>query len=223
MNNKILRNITWLVVISLAPTGLGIAQLAAQSQTTVAQTPAPTADTVGVHDALRPGDMVRVRIWREPDLSGDYQVDDQGMVVLPKLGPMKVTDLSPTMVKSNIVTGYERFLAQTSIDVAVLRRVQVLGAVKNPGLYPMDATMTIADALAMAGGVTPDGDSKKIQLLRHGQKIESDVEMRTRVSDSPIRSGDQLYVPERSWLARNPYFAGAALAAFVSMIAIVTR
>ena len=49
--------ITWLVVISLAPTGLGIAQLAAQSQTTVAQAPAPTADTVGVHDALRPGDM----------------------------------------------------------------------------------------------------------------------------------------------------------------------
>src|SRR5919199_875193 len=165
--------------------------------THVAQAPTP--------DAILPGDVVRLRIWREPDLSGDFPIDESGEVVLPRVGPVKATSETPQSLKTKLYSEYQKYLAQTSIDVTVLRRVQVLGAVRNPGLYPLDATMTVSDAVAMAGGVTSDGNDKKVQLIRAGQTINGHLDQRERLVDSPIRSGDQLYIPYRSWLARNGY------------------
>src|SRR5919199_758162 len=124
-------------------------------------------------DAILPGDVVRVRIWREPDLSGDFPIDESGEVVLPRIGPVKATSETPQSLKAKLYSEYQKYLAQTSIDVTVLRRVQVLGAVRNPGLYPLDATMTISDAVAMAGGVTSDGNDKKVELVRGGKKLSS--------------------------------------------------
>ena len=174
-------------------------------------------------DAILPGDVVRLRIWREPDLSGDFPIDESGEVVLPRIGPVKATSETPESLKAKLYNEYQKYLAQTSIDVSVLRRVQVLGAVKNPGLYPLDATMTVSDAVAMAGGVTPDGNEKKVQLVRGGQKLSGNLPQRTRLADTPIRSGDQLYVPYRSWLSRNGYLAGSLIAASATVIAILSR
>src|SRR5215210_834950 len=87
--------------------------------------------------ALRPGDTIRLRIWREPDLSGDFQVDESGLVVLPKLGPTRVSGQDPRALKQLVTQSYAEYLKNPSIDVQILRRIQVLGAVKNPGLYPV--------------------------------------------------------------------------------------
>ena len=174
-------------------------------------------------DAILPGDVVRLRIWREPDLSGDFPIDESGEVVLPRVGPVKATSETPESLKAKLYSEYQKYLAQTSIDITVLRRVQVLGAVRNPGLYPLDATMSVSDAIAMAGGVTSDGNEKKVQLVRGGQKLSGNLPQRTRLADTPIRSGDQLYVPYRSWLSRNGYLAGSLLAAAATVTAILLR
>ena len=174
-------------------------------------------------DVILPGDIVRLRIWREPDLSGDFPIDESGEVVLPRVGPVKATSETPQSLKTKLYSEYQKYLAQTSIDVTVLRRVQVLGAVRNPGLYPLDATMTVSDAVAMAGGVTPDGNEKKVQLVRSGQRLSGNLPQRTRLADTPIRSGDQLYIPYRSWLSRNGYLAGSFLAAAATVTAILLR
>jgi len=110
--------------------------------------PAPVpavAMSANAADALRPGDVVRLRIWREPDLSGDFPVDESGVVVLPKIGPRSVTAESPATLRDTIVAAYSKFLNHNSIDVTLLRRIQVLGAVRQPGVYPVDPTMTIGD------------------------------------------------------------------------------
>jgi polysaccharide export outer membrane protein len=120
--------------------------------------------------ALRPGDVVRLRIWREPDLSGDFAVNESGVVVLPKVGPLQVTSEDPRSLKTRLVKAYEVYLNQVSIDVVLLRRVQVLGAVRNPGLYQVDPTMVLSDLLALAGGSTSQGNLKGVQLLRNGRK-----------------------------------------------------
>src|SRR5918911_3640849 len=172
-------------------------------------------------DAILPGDVVRLRIWREPDLSGDFPIDESGEVVLPRVGPVKATNETPESLKAKLYSEYQKYLAQTSIDVSVLRRVQVLGAVKNPGLYPLDATMSVSDAIAMAGGVTTDGNEKKVQLIRAGQKLSGSLPQRTRLADTPIRSGDQLYVPYRSWLARNGYLVGTIVSAAAASVVFI--
>src|SRR4030095_15198669 len=135
--------------------------------------PAAARDTLA--EALRPGDVVRLRVWREPDLTGEFPVDEAGTVVLPKIGPTHVTSDAPELLKARIVAEYSRFLNHTSIDVTFLRRIQVLGAVRQPGVYPVDPTMTISDVLAVAGGMTGDGDPRRLELIRDGKRLEATI------------------------------------------------
>ena len=85
--------------------------------------------------------------------------------------------------------------------------------------------MTVADAIALAGGVTPLGNADKIELRRgDGTKLFAKLESRTRIVDSPIHSGDQIYVRERNWLSRNPGVISAGVSAVLSLtIALFLR
>lgn len=170
---------------------------------------------------LRPGDLVRLRIWREPDMSGDFPVNESGMAVLPRLGRTRVVDEAPQQLEARLIREYERYLQHSSIEVALLRRIQVLGAVGTPGLHPVDATMTVSDVLALAGGTTPQGDPDRIELIRRGERISARLSADTRISDSPIESGDQIYVPERGWFSRNSAVFAAGLTSL--LIAFFTR
>jgi protein involved in polysaccharide export with SLBB domain len=174
-------------------------------------------------DVLFPGDVVRLRVWREPDLSGDFGVDQNGVVVLPRLGPTTVRGVAGDELRARIVRGYTAFLNHASVEVTLLHRVQVLGAVRTPGLYPVDATMTLGDVLALAGGTTPQGRPDRVLLVRRATGERIAVAARTPVSETPLGSGDQLYVPERSWLSRNPGVVSAGLAAVVGLIATLSR
>lgn len=172
---------------------------------------------------LRPGDVIRLRIWREPDLSGDFEINEAGVVVLPRIGPVSVLAIAPDSVRSQLFDRYRTFLSHSSIEIALLRRVQILGAVRNPGLYPLDPTMTIGDAVAVAGGATSDGDQKKVQIVRDGDRLSQTLTYHTRVADSPIRSGDQLFVPERSWFVRHQALIATGATTIVSLIIALTR
>lgn len=152
---------------------------------------------------LYPGDMVRLRVWRGDNMNGDYLVNNDGTAVFPLLGPWPVTGKSADSLKAELVAEYAKYLRTPSIEVLPLRRVTITGAVQRGGLYPVDPTMTLADALALAGGATPQGDPNKVDLIRDGRVIRADLRQNMRILELPIRSGDQLFVPERSWISRN--------------------
>ena len=215
MSSIPVRFLTMLVVLTVPlPTS------AAAQPMTDTRLPAASRDTLT--DALRPGDVVRLRVWREPDLTGEFAVDETGAVVLPKIGPMHVTDDSPVLVKSQIIASYSKFLSHTAINVTFLRRIQVLGEVRQPGVYPVDPTMTISNVLALAGGTTRDGDPEHLELKRDGKQLVGTISGKSLISDSRVRSGDQIYVPERSWIRRRSGFLlGVAISAAVT--AVVTR
>lgn len=173
---------------------------------------------------LRVGDVIRLSIWREPDLSGDFQVPESGVVVFPKIGQRKVTDTPTDELKRALLEEYHKYLRNPSIEITFLRRVNVLGAVKTPGMYPVDETMTIANVLALAGGTSPAGKPDEVQLFRDGKKMIARITQRTRVSELPLRSGDQLYVPERSWASRNMPLIATLISGAVSVaIAIIVN
>lgn len=171
--------------------------------------------------ALRPGDVVRLKIWREPDLSGDFTVDAAGAVTLPRLGTLTVTDLAPEALRARVVGEYQPFLKHSSIEVILQRRIRVSGAVENPGLYPVDPTMTISDVVALAGGASGQGKIDKVRLLRAGQRVDIDLSQHVQLSDLPLRSGDELHVPERSWLSRNSGLVIGAVGAVTSIVLLV--
>lgn len=180
--------------------------------------PTPSRTVPDTALALRPGDAVRLRVWREPDLSGDFPVNESGIVVLPKLGPRRVATEHPDSLKQWILASYSEFLRNPSIEVLLVRRIQVLGAVRNPGLYPVEPTMTVADAIALAGGTTPQGRSNKVELRRQGEPVPGKLAGRLLIGESSIRSGDQIFVPERSWISRNPGIVIGAVGLLTSII-----
>ena len=175
-------------------------------------------------EGLRAGDMVRLKIWREPDLSGDFQVDEHGDVVFPRIGPLSVTRLSADSLKRLLVVSYTVYLRDPSIDVGLYRRVNVLGSVRSPGLYHVGQTETISDALAKAGGATPEGRPDRVELLRTGDREPITLQRDAVLFRSGVRSGDQLFVPQRSWFARNSGpLVGAGITATAIIIATVIK
>ena len=199
----------------------------AASQSSYAQAPAPNAsrgDTVLGQSRLQPGDVIRLRVWREPDLSGEFPVDETGTAVFPKLGATKVGSITADSLRTMLVNTYSQYLVDPAIEVTFLRRVTILGAVNRPGIYPVDPTMTVHDVFALAGGTLPNGNPKHFELRRSGQQIDVDFSQDTPIGRTSIRSGDELYVPERSWFSRNGiYVIGGLITATAIVVSTLIR
>jgi polysaccharide export outer membrane protein len=161
--------------------------------------------------------MIRLKIWREPEMSGDVTVDEQGVATLPRIGALRVSGVRGDSLKRLLVRSYAKYLRDPSVDITVLRRVTVLGAVRTPNVYQIEPTMTVADALALAGGATPDGKQDQVELRRRGGGKALKLNRESRLADTPIRSGDELYIPQRSWLSRN---AGVVLGGIGTAISL---
>jgi polysaccharide export outer membrane protein len=174
-------------------------------------------------DVVHPGDLIRLKIWREPDMSGDVTVDESGVAALPRLGAMMIANLPADSLKRMLVRSYTKYLRDPAVDITVMRRITVLGAVRTPNVYHIEPTMTIADAVALAGGVAPDGKQDQVEVRRRGGGQTYRVSQRSRLADTPIRSGDELYVPQRSWASRNTGVVIAAVSTLTSIVFFISR
>jgi polysaccharide export outer membrane protein len=167
---------------------------------------------------LRPGDAIRVEIWREGDLSGEFPVGVDGTVTLPLLGRRRLVDIPLAQVRDTLTALYQVHLRNPSINVTPIRRVSVLGEVQRPGLYGADPTLSLAGVVALAGGATPEGNLKRIRIVREGAVYRETVGAGETLSGADIRSGDQIIVEERSWMSRNSQFVIGALLSLATSI-----
>jgi polysaccharide biosynthesis/export protein len=163
----------------------------------------PPARTATDGAGVQPGDIIRLKVWREPDMSGDVVIDAAGQATFPRLGRIPVAGWPADSLRRFLTGSFAKYLKDPVIEITVLPRVTILGAVRNPGVQNVDPTLTIADALALAGGASSEGKQDNIELRRRGARVPVKLSLGARLADTPVRSGDQLYVPERSWLARN--------------------
>jgi protein involved in polysaccharide export with SLBB domain len=177
-------------------------------------------DSAGV---VRAGDLIRLKIWREPDMSGDITVDEAGVATLPRIGPLRVAGLAADSLRQDLIRSYARFLRDPSVDITVLRRVTILGAVRTPNVYHIEPSMTVAEALALAGGASPEGKQDRVELHRRGSTEAIQLSRKMRFADTPVRSGDELYVPQRSWLSRNAGVVVAGVGTATSILFLLAR
>ena len=166
---------------------------------------------------LEPGDMVRVSFSVERNLNGDFPVDETYRVGLPLLGWTDVEGIPGSALRDSLVGAYGTQLRNQTVQVTPLRRVRVMGDVQNPGLYHLDPTMTLLDAIALAGGPSSSGQLDGVEIIRDGTVVASDLGEADLVG-SFVRSGDQIMVPSRSWFSRN---AGWVIGTVVSASAII--
>jgi polysaccharide export outer membrane protein len=168
---------------------------------------------------LQPGDAIRLRFSGETELGGTFRLDEFHVVVLPILGERVIEDLTPLQLKGQIRREYEEQLRNQAVEVTPLRRVRVLGEVRNPGLIDVDATMTLEDAIALAGGASNVGDLRNVRLVRSGVEVASDLDV-TQSVIATVHSGDQIYVPMRGWVSRNSTMLVGVLISSAASIAV---
>src|ERR1035437_5642266 len=175
----------------------------------IAKQSAPQNDTISesVRRATaahpQPGDRIWLHVWREPKLSDTVMVDERGEVMLPKIGIVKAASMTIAAFRDTVRNRFGDFLRDSPIDLVVLRRVAVHGEVGKPNIYYVAVTTTLRDIIARAGGVSVEGDQHKVAIVRDGRRIPVPDWQEDRSTDSDLRSGDQVVVGRKSWLAMN--------------------
>jgi polysaccharide export outer membrane protein len=197
-----------------------VAQRAPLRSDSVAQRPSGIASD---DQRLQAGDVVRVNIWREPALTGDFPVDESGVVTLPLIGRRQVTYTAWAPLRDSLITAFRRDVTTEVITIVPLRRVYVLGAVLRPGIYMLDPTMGVEAAVALAGGAAVDGNLERLRILRGGRVIVRNLSITAAVGRHPLTSGDQVFVDRRSWMDRNSALLLTSVLSIGGIIAALSR
>jgi protein involved in polysaccharide export with SLBB domain len=170
-----------------------------------ASTPLPTGNAAyavdqGLEYKLGPGDKLRVTVFNEQQLSGEFLIANNGAVAVPLVGEIKAGGLTP----SEFQVAVEQQLASSglvkqpkvSADVISYRPFYILGEVTNPGQYPYAIGLTVTKAVATAGGFTYRANNKVIYVTREGATAEVPVSV---TAASLIGPGDTIRIAERSF------------------------
>lgn len=146
---------------------------------------------------LGDGDKLRVIVFGESDLSGEFVVDATGRVSLPLVGQTQAAGLSPQEFEAAIAQklrqGYVRD-PKVSVEVIDYRPFYIIGEVSKSGEYAYKTGLNVMGAVAMAGGYTYRANERAIYIRRAGEVKEKRYPAATTV---PVLPGDVIRVPER--------------------------
>lgn len=190
--------------------------------TAMAQTSADE-DTI---PGLSPGDPVRVKVWREAELSGDFVVTPEGTLDHPRFDTVHVAGVPLQVARARLRAFLSQEYSDPLIILEPMLRVAVQGEVRQPSLYPMNRSTTVGQAIAIAGGPTDRGKLNEVRLVRGTEQLRLDL-TKPSASDASmlVRSGDQLYVGRRgASFFRDVLTPFASLtAAFVGVIVAIRQ
>ena len=140
---------------------------------------------------------MRIIVFGEDNLSGEFVVNGNGNVDLPLIGGVKAQGANVREFQERVVAKYKNgYLKDPKVSVEVLnyRPFFITGEVKSGGEYPYKNGLTVQDAVAVAGGYTYRANTGKAMIRRAGQDKEQEVQLGQRV---PIIPGDNIRIPER--------------------------
>lgn len=146
---------------------------------------------------LGPTDRVRLKVYGEADITGEYEVDSNGFVSIPLAGHVKAAGLTTRQLEKSITSALSKGIVRdprVNVEIALYRPFYILGEVKKSGEYPYRVGLTVMDAVATAGGFTYRANENKVYLRRSGSAVEEVYPL-----DAPVLifPGDNVRVPER--------------------------
>ena len=171
-------------------TGIATPAIAAQ-RITHASTPDSSTYILG------PNDRIRVKVYGEQDITGEYEIDSNGSVSIPLAGHVRAAGLTTRQLEHAIVSALSKGIVRdprVNVEVAAYRPYYILGEVKKSGEYPYRNGLTVMDAVASAGGFTYRANEDKVYLRRSGGAREEVYPLSAPVLVNP---GDNIRIPER--------------------------
>jgi polysaccharide export outer membrane protein len=155
-----------------------------------------SADSVETY-RLGSEDKIRVSIFNEPQLSGDYMVGGDGNISLPLVGNVQVAGKTVNEASVAVQALLSRDFIRNpvvAIQVDTYRPIYIIGEVRAPGTYPYSPGMSLWDAIAKGGGLTPRGRDDRVFIRKVGEQGELQYKLRP---DLRVWPGDTIRIPER--------------------------
>jgi polysaccharide export outer membrane protein len=161
----------------------GAGSLVSQTQTANLKSPDPAAaDAAKPTDTTKPAevvpagyvvgdsDIIRVNVWKEPEVSQTAVVRTDGNISLPLINEVKVSGMTPLQIQDMVAEKLKGFLNNPQVTVTVVeirsKRAFITGEVARPGTYSLNAQTTVLQLIAQAGGFTPFAKKDSIVVLR---------------------------------------------------------
>ena len=202
------------VFLSLLVVALGVML---DPGTAAGQQPAPAA-------SLRPGDMVRVTVWRKPELSGDFRVLADGSIAHPLYQAINVSGMSMPALTARLREFLATYEQNPQVVVEPMLQVAVGGEVRTPNLVALPVGTTVGQAIAQAGGAGERGNLRKVRLVRDGREQRLDLtDLGTNAATMPVLSGDEIYVGRRGGSIGDVIGPLASVVAAVASIVSISR
>jgi polysaccharide export outer membrane protein len=147
-----------------SPEMASAAPSAAPTTTTTAGKPHDDGFIIGNDDVLA------INVWKEPDISRAVPVRSDGKISLPLVGEVQASGQTPKQLETEIAAKLQSYISEPDVTVIVQevrsQRFNILGQVSHPGSYLLTNSMTVLDAIAMAGGFRDFAKQKSIYVLR---------------------------------------------------------
>lgn len=161
----------------------------------------------GVATTLGPGDLIEVRVFQEPELSGLYQVGGQGDLIFPLCRRVVVGGSTANAAAEKLRACLaEGFLRDPQVTVLVRefnsKKVFVFGEVQKPGTFPYQDGMSVIQAVTLAGGFTKTAAQNSTSVTRRvdGREVKVRVNVQDialgKAANFNLEPGDIVYVPE---------------------------
>jgi polysaccharide biosynthesis/export protein len=199
-----------------------LALVLARAPSARAQVPArPTDDIV-----LRPGDALKIDVWRHTELSGEFEVAPDSTLVNPVYQTVKVAGVPLSVARERlrgVLSNYEQGVA---FVLQPLFPVTVAGDVRQPNLYRLPVGTTFAQAIARAGGPTELGRLDKVRVIRRDSAMVINLASGySKYQSLTVASGDQVLVARRSDVnvLRDVLYPLASLTAAVAAVLAYNR
>jgi protein involved in polysaccharide export with SLBB domain len=188
MNRAIVRSAALVVALLISGCTANSLSEAEQQSLTAAATASPR---------LQAGDRIRVTVYGEDKLSGDYQIDQSGQISLPLAGTVEAVGLTQAELEQALAKKFRsEYLRnpKVTVTIATLQPFYLMGEVEKPGEYQYRSGLNVLTALAIAGGPTYRASRNSVQIQRRGETSMRNYPISASV---PILPGDVIRVPER--------------------------
>src|SRR5580704_5173886 len=179
------------LVMSVCDSGAYLGPVSPAEQQALIESAATTSPT------LHPGEKIRVIVFGEDRLSGEYEIDPAGFVSLPLAGTIKAAGLSKQQLERDLSKKFSgEYLRnpKVTVDVTSFRPFYILGEVTKAGEYPFKSGLNVMSAIAIAGGTTYRANRSTVLIQHIGENGFREYPLSPTI---PVSPGDLIRVPER--------------------------
>ncbi len=141
-------------------------------------------------------DQLSIVFWKDKDLTTDVTVRPDGMISLPLINDVMASGLTPEQLRDKITEAALKYVEDPTVTIVVKqinsRKVFISGQVGKPGVYPLTSTMTVAQLIALAGGLGEYADSEHITVVRATEKRPDGTPVALRINYKALMKGQKL-------------------------------